>query len=238
LEGPSGAYRPEGGFHTFAEALTGKTNCGLYAIYLGCVGFCINRTVTTLDQRISHLLVEQIFCYQFDWRYAKTFGITINQVDDKKDRVTAIRRSVAYYFFEVVESMPSFFQSNSPLAETSFMINFTRHLLGEKNVSIFDDWVARMIARMDEIAKFTETPSPSIHDYPSRRDWEEQVLRVHGTPLPLEVLDPEFDLKGRDLRALAIAQLNSINPTENPLLATPELLHERGFTGTPYRLAS
>lgn len=229
---------PKADFTPLQKSLLGKTNCALYTIYNGCVGFCIKRTISALDQRISRLLVEHIFCYQFDWRYAKTFGVTIDQVDDKKDRVTALRRSVAYYFFEIVESMPSFFQSNSPVAEVSFMINFTRHLLGEKNASVFDDWVATMIARMDRIAAFKETPSPSIYDYPSRDEWEATILRVHGEPLPLEVLNLDFDPAGKDLRALAVAELNSINAAENPLLAPPELLRERGFKGTPYRLAA
>ena len=56
------------------EALLTKTNCALYMIYLGCVGFCHQRTAPVFDQRLNLLLMEQIFAYQFDGRYPKTFA--------------------------------------------------------------------------------------------------------------------------------------------------------------------
>ena len=229
---------PTASFTPLQKALLDKTNCALYAIYIGCVGFCKLRTEAVLDQTMNRSLAEQIFCYQFDWRYPKLFGLPITMVDEKAELISAVRRSVGFYFFEIVERTPSFFHSGRPTADVSFMINLTRFLLGDENQRVFDSWVESMIARMDEIAPYKDHPSPRLSDYTSREEWEATVLQVHGQPLPLNVLDPEFDPTAQDLRALAIANLNAINPTNNPLLAPPELLRERGFTGTPYRLAS
>lgn len=229
---------PTADFTPLQKALLNKTNCALYLIYIGCVGFCSARTVTALDQKINSCLVEQIFCYQFDWRYPKLFGLPITMVGTNAERTSAIRRSVAFYFFEIVERMPSFFNSNSPVADVSFMINLARHIIGSENQNVFDGWVGQMIERMDRIAAFDDHPSPKLSDYGSRDEWEETVRKVHGEPLPLEVLNPDFDPEGKDLRALAVAELNTIDPAGNPLLAPPNLLRERGFKGTPYRLAS
>lgn len=229
---------PTSDFTPLQKALLNKTNCALYMIYIGCVGFCSARTITALDQKMNNSLIEQIFCYQFDWRYPKLFGLPITMVDSGAERISAIRRSVAFYFFDIVERMPSFFNSNSPIADVSFMINLARHIAGRENQDIFDSWVEKMIARMDVIAPFHEHPSPKLSDYASREEWEDTVRKVHGDPLPMEVLNLSFDPTGKDLRALAVAELNSIDPAGNPLLATPDLLRERGFKGTPYRLAS
>lgn len=237
-KGATAHIGPTADFTPLQQSLLDKTNCALYMIYIGCVGFCINRTAFVLDQKLSRRLVEQIFCYQFDWRYPKLFGITSTSINDTSDRVSAIRRAIAFYFFEIVERMPTFFLSGRPTADVGFMINLTRHLMGSDNRPVFDDWVASMIARMNVIAPFTDHPSPKISDYESRSEWEATVQKVHGTPLPLEVLDPRFDPAVKKLRSLAIGQLNSVDAAANPLLATPELLRERGFKGTPFRLES
>lgn len=228
---------PTSDFTPLQKALLNKTNCALYMIYIGCVGFCSARTITALDQKMNNSLIEQIFCYQFDWRYPKLFGLPITMVDSSAERISAIRRSVAFYFFDIVERMPSFFNSNSPVADISFMINLARHFVGDENRAVFDAWVDMIIQRMDRIAPFGEHPSPKLSDYASREEWEATVRQVHGNPLPIAVLNPAFDPDGQDLNMLAISDLNSIDPTANPLLAPPDLLRERGFTGTPYRLS-
>lgn len=229
---------PLSDFTPLQKSLLGKTNCSLYMIYIGCVGFYSMRTAPVIEQLLNRCLSEQIFCYQFDWRYPDLFDLPISVVDDKKDRQTAIRRAPAYYFFKLVDRMPSFFQSNKPIADVSFMINLTRHILGKENDPVFGQWVAQMIERMDKIAASVEVRSSSLYDYSSREEWEAAALLTHGQPLPLEVLNPGFEPEGKDLHALAVAEFNSISPADNPLLATPEVLLERGFEGTPYRLAS
>lgn len=229
---------PTADFTPLQNALLDKTNCALYLIYIGCTGFCINRTISVLDQKLSRRLVEQIFCYQFDWRYPKLFGITSTSINDTKDRVSAIRRAIAFYFFGMVERMPGFFLSGRPTADVAFMINLTRHLMGDANRSIFDAWVEAMVVRMGEIAPFADHPSPKLSDYSSREEWEATVLRLHGSPLPLDILDTGFEPAGKNLRALAVAELNLVEPAENPLLTPVDVLLAQGFKGTPYRLAS
>jgi hypothetical protein len=237
-KGATAHIGPTADFTPLQKALLDKTNCALYLLYIGCTGFCINRTVSVLEQKLSRRLVEQIFCYQFDWRYPKLFGITSTSINDTGDRVSAIRRAIAFYFFEIVERMPSFFLSGRPTADVGFMVNLTRHLMGNENRPIFDNWVETMIAKMDGIAPFTDHPSPKLADYASRSEWEATVRKVHGAPLPLDVLDPDFDPGGKDLRALAVAQLNRVDAAANPLLTPGDVLLAQGFQGTPYRLAS
>lgn len=229
---------PVSDFTPLQDALQGKTNCALYMIYVGCVGFCIRRTAPVLEQKLNLRLIEQIYCYQFDWRYPKLFGITVTDVEDRKDRVTAIRRSIAYFFFQMVKRMPSYYLSGRPIADTSFIINLTRFLCGPENQAAFDAWLTGMIARLNQIATCDIYPSPKLVDYPDRAAWEAATRLTHGKPLPPEVLDLGFDPASADLLAMAYGHLNTINPADNPLLTPADDLIAKGFTGTPYRIST
>lgn len=215
-------------------ALLNKTNCALYMIYLGCVGLCHQRTASVFDQKLNVLLMEQIFAYQFDGRYPKTFGITIEDVDDTSDKARAVRRSIAYFFFEILERAPGVFLSARPMADVSFIINLTRYLCGPVNAATVDGWVRGMIARMDVIALSTVEHSPYVHHFPDRESWAAAAAETHGSPLPLEVLDLGRDLSGLDLAALAAAELASIDPSQNQLLVPVADLIAGGFVGSPY----
>jgi hypothetical protein len=215
-------------------ALLKKTNCALYMIYLGCVGLCHQRTETVFDQKLNVLLMEQIFAYQFDGRYPKTFGITIEDVDDTTDRGRAVRRSIAYFFFEILERAPGVFLSTRPVADIGFMINLTRHLCGPANAAIVDDWVRGIISRMDLLARSTVEHSPYVYHFPDRESWAEAAAETHGSPLPLEVLDLSRDPSSLDLSALATSELALIDPSQNQLLVPVADLIAEGFVGRPY----
>lgn len=216
------------------EALLGKTNCALYMIYLGCVGFCHQRTAPVFDQRLNLLLMEQIFAYQFDGRYPKTFGITIDDVEDTEDKVRAVRRSIAFFFFEILERAPGGFLSERPIIDIAHMINLTRYLCGPTNAETVDGWIRAIIPRMNRIAPLTADHSPFIYDFPDRESWVIAVAETHGSPMPLEVLDLGIDLSGLDLPTLASAQLALIDPDQNQLLVPIADLIAEGFIGRPY----
>ena len=232
--GVTGHIGPVGQVTPLHAALLKKTNCALYMIYLGCVGLCHQRTMSVFDQRLNLLLMEQIFAYQFDGRYPKTFGITINDVDDANDKPRAVRRSIAYFFFELLERAPGGFLSERPIVDVGHMINLTRHLCGDANAGTVDDWIRGIVARMDVIAPSHVNHSPYIYDFPDRESWVATVTETHGTPLPLEALDLGTDLSGLDFAALATAQLALIDPSQNQLLVPPADLIAGGFAGQPY----
>ncbi len=217
-------------------ALLKKTNCSLYMIYLGCVGLCHQRTASMFDQKLNLLLMEQIFAYQFDYRYVKTFGITIEDVDDTSDKIRAIRRSIAYFFFEILERAPSYFVSGRPVADVSFIINLTRFICGPVNRPTVDNWVRGIIGRMDVIAASTVIHSPYVDDFPDRLSWELAASETHGAPLPLEVLDLSLEMAGIDFSARAASQLATIDPSQNQLFVPVDELVAAGFVGTPYRI--
>ncbi len=217
-------------------ALLGKTNCALYLIYVGCVALCIKRTGPVLEQKLSRRVIEMAYAYQFDWRYPKLFGITIDDVENTADKVTAVRRSIAYFFFEIVEQASTYFTPDRPVSEVSFIINLTRHLCGAKHRRVVDQWVKGIIGRMDAIAPFSGHNEPSIYEYPDRTSWEAATRQTHGRPLPPEVLDLSRDLTGADLDAMASGWLHQIDPAANPLLQPPVEVLAKGFEGVPYRV--
>ncbi|MBL9072903.1 hypothetical protein [Tabrizicola sp.] len=216
------------------EALLKKTNCALYMIYLGCVGLCHRRTASVFDQKLNLLLMEQIFAYQFDGRYPKTFGITIDDVDDTSDKARAVRRSIAYFFFELLERAPGGFLSERPIMDIAYMIHLTRHLCGAPNAAAVDGWLRGLIQRLNEIAPSLVQHSPFLYDYPDRESWAAATAETHGAPLPLEVLDLALDLSGLDLVARATEELAGIDAAQNQLLVPPGALLAEGFDGRPY----
>ncbi|MDP3195612.1 hypothetical protein [Tabrizicola sp.] len=226
--GPVGQVTP------LFEALLKKTNCALYMIYLGCVGLCHQRTASVFDQKLNLLLMEQIFAYQFDGRYPKTFGITIDDVDDTSDKVRSVRRSIAFFFFELLERAPGGFLSERPIMDIAHMIHLTRHLCGTQNAAAVDGWLRGIIERLNTVAPLTVEHSPFLYDYPDRESWAAATVETHGTPLPLEVLDLALDLSGLDLVARATEELAEIDPAQNQLLVPPATLLAEGFVGRPY----
>lgn len=199
-------------------ALTEKTNCALYLIYIGCVGICAKRTAMVLPQEMTGNLVEAIYAYQFDWRYPRPYHIALAEIEDRKSRAKAIIKAIPYFFFEMLSRMPTFFLSDTPFDETSHIINLTRHLGGKANANAIDGWVKGMIERLDKIAPQMEEIPPSIYDFPDRSAWESAVRIVHGLPLPIELLDLNRPAPSGDLVMLARSHMAHVDAAQNPLL--------------------
>lgn len=200
-------------------ALTDKTNCALYMICAGCIGLCLKRTATVLDQSRNAFLPELIFAYQFDWRYARVELIDLEIVEDRKNKPEAIQAAIGYFFIDAITRLPDFFLAENPFENTAFMINLTRHLCGTDNKLIVDNWVRVMIKRLDEVAAQTEELSSSIYDYQSLEDWEAAVRIIHGKPLPPEILDLGWMPESVDLSALAELHFSEVDWDRNPFLA-------------------
>lgn len=215
-------------------ALLNKTCCGLYLLYIGCVGLISKRMEPIMNTNLNRCLTEQIFAYQFDWRYPSTYGITLTDIDENPDKIAAIRRMVPYFFFDFIERTNGFFVSQAPIADIGFVVNFTRHLCGEENRPTVDGWIRRMIERLDEIAYCPIVVGPVLQDFPTRAEWEDVVKVIHGQPLPIEVLDMSLKVDRERFRDSALAQLRSIDPMVNSLLRPEEELLALGFDGVHY----
>lgn len=232
-KGPTAHIGPISDFTPLQKALSYTTSCGLYLLYIGCIGLMSRRMLPVMNLNLNAALAEQIFCYQFDWRYPKPFGITLADIEENPDRVLALRRTIPYFFFEAIRRTNGFFLSTSPVADVSFVVNLTRHVCGSENAATVDAWLKDFIERLGSIAPNATPTVPVLQDYPTRADWEREALRNHGHPLPLIVLDLTHSLEGSDLAALAGAEMRSIVPADNPLLQPPEVLQGLGLTA-PY----
>lgn len=217
------------------EALSNTTSCGLYLLYIGCVGLISKRLATVMDTNLNRCLAEQIFAYQFDWRYPSTYGITLTDIDENPDKIAAIRRMAPYFFFDIIERTHGYFVSVPPIGDLGYVVNLTRHLCGRENKKAIDAWTKRLIERLDELAPRDVYELPVLQEFPTRAAWETAVRAIHGRPLPIEILDVDRELAPADLAPLAAAQLARIDPAQNRLLRPAAELLAAGFVGTPYR---
>ena len=220
------------------EGLAGITCCGLYQLYIGCIGLITLRMSPIMNTNLNRCLAEQIFAYQFDWRYPSTFGITLTDIDENSDKVAAIRRLVPYFFFDFIEGTNGYFVTSAPLREIGFIVNLTRHLCGSVNKEVVDLWLKRVIDRLKKVAPCHTFDQPILQDYPDRASWESAVRVIHGQPLPIEVLDLRSEPDPVQFASLASRQLSAIDPADNPLLKSPAELIVAGFISQPYRATS
>ncbi|MGL4237212.1 hypothetical protein [Tabrizicola sp.] len=238
--GPTEHIGPVADFTPLQKELSYTTSCGLYLLYIGCTGLMSRRMVQVMNINLNNALSEQIFCYQFDWRYPKPFGITLADIEENPDRVLALRRTVPFFFFEAIRRSNGFFLSTSPVADIAFVVNLTRHVCGKENAITVDGWIKGFIDRLGEIAPNPNPTAPVLQEFPTRADWEREALRNHGTPLPLGVLDLRQSLAGADLATLAAEDMRKVVPADNPLLQPPEALVAQGlaepYSGLPYQV--
>ena len=241
-KGPIEHIGPISDFTPLQKALSYTTSCGLHLLYVGCVSMMSRRMLPVMNLNLNAALCEQIFCYQFDWRYPKPFGITLADIEANPDRVLALRRTIPYFFFEAIRRTNGFFLSTSPVADVSFVVNLTRHVCGPENHETVDAWLKGFIERLGDIAVNSSPTAPVLQEYPTRSDWELEALRNHGVPLPLVVLDLTQPTAGIDLVARASEDMRSIVPGENPLLQSAEILRSMGlvepYSGKPYRIGT
>lgn len=211
------------------------TSCGLYLLYIGCIGLISKRMAPIMNTNLNRCLAEQIFAYQFDWRYPATYGITLTDIDENPDKIAAIRRMVPYFFFDCIERTGGYFLSHLPVQDLGYVVNLTRHLCGRENKSMFDAWLTSVIKHLRLVARCeSDVPLPVLQDYPDRLHWEAAVRKNHGRPLPIQALDFTTPRDAAELDALAACQLAGINSRENSLLKSPDALVAAGFEGVPY----
>ncbi len=232
-KGPLAHLGPVSANTPLKEALMGKTCCGLYLLYIGCVGLLSKRLVPVMNLRLNQCLAEQIYSYQFDWRYPSTYGITLSDIEANPDKIAAIRRTIPYFFFTAIKGTSGYFLSTAPVDELAFVVNLTRHLCGAENKAAVDDWVQGLLTRLDAVAPCDIYDTPDLQDYPTRDGWEAAVRKIHGVPLPLDLLDLAADPAAMDLPGLAATGLAGIDPTQNPLLRPADALRDMGLRA-PY----
>jgi hypothetical protein len=240
--GPTEHIGPISDFTPLQRSLSYTTSCGLYLLYIGCISLISRRMLPVMNVNLNNALADQIFCYQFDWRYPKPFGITLADIEQNSDRVLALRRTIPFFFFEAIRRTNGFVLSSSPVADVSFVVNLTRHVCGPENATTVDTWLKGFIDRLGEIAANPDPTAPVLQDYPTRADWEKEALRNHGHPLPLVVLDLTQSTAGKDFAALAGEDMRKIIPAENPLLQPIEVLQAAGlqkpYSGIPYQIGT
>ena len=159
-------------------------------------------------------------------------------VEANPDKIAAIRRTIPYFFFQLIKGTNGYFHSPPSISEIGFVMNMTRHLGGKENKAVIETWMKAMIERLDHVAAIAaEDDGPVLQDFETRSEWEQAVLAIHGRPLPIELLDPESKVDPLQFDQLACAALARIDPTENPLLVPVADLVAMGFTAAPYRCA-
>lgn len=209
------------------------THCASYLVCIGSLGVALRRSHGLMDPKLKLLLAEALFAYQLDWRYPKSFGIVITDMDERPFAL-GLRRAFAFEFFELLDRTPTYFSTHHPWSTASSIVVLTRYLLG-KQAAAYDAWLAALIKRLSKVATNpTPKASVSLRDYPSRKAWEAAVDVRHGRPLPLELLDLSREIPPeKTWPALVASTFARLSPKTNQLLQPHATLIKQGLT-KPY----
>ena len=87
------------------------------------------------------------------------------------------------------------------------------------NLKAFKDWRRNIIKRLSMYNQIDDFDDSST---------------FYGSPIPREIIDPDFDYTPEAAPELINTFLSQLEYETNPFLPTPEELKEVGFEGTPY----
>lgn len=217
---------------TIEEALREKTGCASMLVIAGCMLWVARRLGRVSDVSLCYRAAEALLCYQAHPAYFGTWP-TAAEPQDAAERAV---RAIAGCLRAVQSRSPGRHSCWPPAEFAGRAVSITRAVLGASGKRLFEEWLKELLARLELIASNPRFRVGTIGDFESPAAYAEQVKINVGAPLPPDLLRMKERLAPEQLGALYAAFLESVQWRDNPLLASPESMRERGFQDTPYRI--
>jgi hypothetical protein len=220
------------------EALGNVTGSGSMLLIAGCMLWVARRLEKVTDVTRCYQGAEALLCFQDSPAY---FGPNNssewpNAPETTNDAERAVN-AVSGRLWSVYTTSPG----HHPLPPTTIdtagqAVTMVRTVLGAAGKKPFEAWLKLVLERLHRFAVNPRAlERASQHD--KRFDWtiEKDFKKENmGPPLPPALLDPRFTPDAESLGALYKQFLGAVDWQKNPFLATPEVMAQRPFKGTPY----
>jgi hypothetical protein len=217
------------------ERVWGTTTCGQITLCAGLLLWGGWRLRGHTDTETLLLLAEAAFAYQVDWRYLREDLVPFKRPPDEPPALSA---SMALIDFAQIALNPKKNWDNyyQPVRETFHSAHVVRHILPADVRKPFDAWLDVVAERVQKIAAKPEEAFRKKKEFATNEEYLEFCARHRGTPLPPQVLDPQFAYDDGQRAQLVRENLHGLNCQANMYLRSPEDMRALGFAGTPYKL--
>lgn len=217
-----------------SKALKGKTNSALCTLCAGALVWGARRLEMVTEASPAYLIAEVLLLWEDDPRYyhhpgpasgPRPSGPAYEAIVDMFRETTSI-----------FKDSPGRHVSDPPIQTVENVFSVVRQVLGPDWIDPFRSWTQQALAKLDQLAPNPHQDFTGRFDYDSEEEWEAHKALNMGRPIAVEVLNPggetwtveRSDACYRDF-------MTSVKPAENRYLATPALMRDLGFSGTPYQ---
>jgi len=219
------------------DALENVTSAGSMFLVAGCMLWVARRLEKVTDVSRCYFAAEALLCYLDGRAYFRPDDDDewprYGEAKDGAQRAVRDVGGLLLYVFDTDNDGKPLPPEITPAAGRA--VTIARLALGRGGKPPFEAWLTMVLHRLAEAARNPRVAvRAKLKD--KRFDWSVEVKFERenmGPPLPPALLDPRHD-DASDLGALYAAFLGAVDWEKNPFLASPELMKQRGFPGTPY----
>ena len=194
-----------------AKRLTGLSQRGRIALTNGVAEWLVYRFRPLLDNTLAFDALEAAWAGVIDRKYV--LPLASFRDDDKDDWSGPVRGVIRRGLLFANDVIDLGWTNGSTVRLCVKITNLTRYVLPQ--TADFESWLSAVIERLASL-------SPLLTD-----DFVGEVV-------PREALDPRREFDPQTTEALIQRFLGTLNPAENPYLASHKTMIDWGFQGEPY----
>lgn len=217
------------------EMLGDKTTCAHLSLGAGILQWACWRLAghAEVDRELD--FVEAIFAYQVDPRYLKESARSGDKPFDDTPASKALKE-IDWLMVKATNPERYWHSYYNPIMEVFHSAHVVRHILSSSARKTFGDWLKAISKRLDEVAPKPDEPFRKLKTFATLEEYHAFTARHRGVPLPIQLLDPDFDYRPEQRETLIDAYLSRLDWKSNHYLNSPDEMRALGFEGIPYRL--
>jgi hypothetical protein len=213
------------------DSIESLTHCGAIALASVLQRWAVYRFQGMVDPHPYLAQADAVLAWTIDPAYARPQEVAEVEAPPAKSAMSVIAKLIGW---SIKDSYRKFAATEPPsdLVHVAFLL---KHVIPREKSKPFATWMKWALKRLSEVAA-RPTVLLDRDEFKTKKAYELANRPYFGDPLPLEILDPDFDYKPSDRQDLLDRFLQSLDWKVNPYLRTLTEMKKSGFKGTPYRL--